>query len=406
MHLISSIKLSIVIPTYNRLDYLKKCLKSIEENANVSYEVIVVDGGSTDGTKEFLLAQPNNIKPIFDEKLEGCVRALNKGLRTVQGEYVCWLNDDMMVIENALTRMIDFLEDERHKKVGMGAFYYTVMDEGGKCSYDFIINSVAGIPYADCGMLKTSLMKELGYFDESFTKYSFDPDFSVRVWEKGLAVAGCKEAKLIHYQVWDETRSLFPSAGENSIGSKDGQVFWKKWENKLKDIRALIKDNFWSYLTEDQRCKFFFDEGVELERKKRFEEAEKLYIEALFFSEKIEILYRLGSMYQQQKRFKEAERMYLKILEVDDSRIEVLYNLGSMYQQSNETNKAIRIFNRVLHLETDRKDQYWAGACYHLGCIYKEKYDLSRAKKYFEDCLIWNPEHKAAMEEKSKIEKD
>jgi tetratricopeptide (TPR) repeat protein len=399
----------------------------------VNYEVIVVDGGSTDGTKEFLSAQPDNVKVIFDEKLEGAVKAFNKGLRAAQGEYVCWLNDDILVIENALDEMFNFLKDERHAKIGMGAFYYTIMDKDGRCSHNFIINDVAGIPYADQGMLRTSLMKEMGYFDESFFKYSFDPDFSMRVWERGLAVVGCKKAKFIHYQVLDETRNLFPSNGPNSIGTKDGQVFFKKWEGKLEAIRTLIKNEFWSLLTRDQKCNFFHAEGAEFEKEKRYKEAERMYLKALLFAEKIEVLcrleslyykqkrfkeaeelylktldayddtrveflYNLGSVYQQQKRLKEAERVYLKILEIDDSQIEVLYNLASVYQQSNRTEKAIRVFEKVLQLEGEGRDQYWAGACYHLGCLYKEKGNFSKAKRYFERCLRFNPDHKRAKE--------
>lgn len=84
---------SIVVPTYNRLSRLQCCIDKIRRNAVCPKEIIVVDGGSTDGTREWLAAQ-SDLRVILEAQREGAVAAFNKGFRIATGCYVMWLNDD------------------------------------------------------------------------------------------------------------------------------------------------------------------------------------------------------------------------------------------------------------------------------------------------------------------------
>jgi glycosyltransferase involved in cell wall biosynthesis len=84
---------SIVIPTYNRLGFLKRALSSVWAQTFTDFEVIVVDDGSTDGTTEWLAAQGARMRTITQAN-RGPGAARNLGTREARGEYVAFLDSD------------------------------------------------------------------------------------------------------------------------------------------------------------------------------------------------------------------------------------------------------------------------------------------------------------------------
>jgi glycosyltransferase involved in cell wall biosynthesis len=349
-----------VIPTYNRIEYLKRCLRSIKENTRVEHEVIVVDGGSNDGTREFLESQVN-VRPVLEGRPGGVVRAFNKGFGEAEGEYICWLNDDVVLEGCALDKMVDFLEDETQSMVGIGAFYFKTPGDPKASS----IQSVFGLPYANFGMMRTSLLRELGYWDECFVRGGGDPDLSLRVWEWGMVVAGCKGAHLVHLCVKDEMRSA-----NSGVLMRDDGVLEEKWSERVKATIRWAGSNreiFWRYLDRAGR---------------------------------VEFLFWCGKVYEEDGRLDWAERCYLEALDIDPARIDILYNLGSVYQRAGQMNKARDMFKEVLRLGAVVGGcRFLGGAYYHLGIIYKEYGDFSRARQYLKMCLEVIPDHKAARRE-------
>jgi glycosyltransferase involved in cell wall biosynthesis len=102
---------SIVIPTYNRLGYLRKAIDSCMglSESDIEREIIVVDDGSTDGTQDYLagLNDPQ-VRPIFQGD-KGPQEARNRGLNAAKGEYVKFLDDDDWLEPEALEREIGVL---------------------------------------------------------------------------------------------------------------------------------------------------------------------------------------------------------------------------------------------------------------------------------------------------------
>ncbi|MBO6088297.1 glycosyltransferase, partial [bacterium] len=93
-------KLSIITLTYNNLEYTRNFIKSLYENTK-DFELILVDNGSTDGTVEYLKSLPyNNIKFIFNEKNLGFPKGNNQGLEIAEGEYIGFLNNDILLSSN------------------------------------------------------------------------------------------------------------------------------------------------------------------------------------------------------------------------------------------------------------------------------------------------------------------
>lgn len=86
------IKFSVIIPTYNRLNYLKSCLKSVREQVTPPHEIIIVDDGSTDGTLDWVGQQGDCV--LLGQENGGPGAARNAGARRATGDYLAFLDSD------------------------------------------------------------------------------------------------------------------------------------------------------------------------------------------------------------------------------------------------------------------------------------------------------------------------
>jgi len=112
-------QISVITASYNMLGYIKRCRASVADQQGVEVEHIVADGGSTDGTPEWLAAVAQRVEPgkaapvpgpsfrFFSGKDAGMYDALNKGFDTASGEVVAWLNCDEQYLEGTLARVRD-----------------------------------------------------------------------------------------------------------------------------------------------------------------------------------------------------------------------------------------------------------------------------------------------------------
>lgn len=97
---------SVVIPTYNRLDFLKEAVKSVKEQSYRNFELIIVDDGSTDGTSEFL--KNTGVKLIIQEN-RGVSVARNAGIKAAKGRYITFLDSDDSWQKDKLKRQVEFM---------------------------------------------------------------------------------------------------------------------------------------------------------------------------------------------------------------------------------------------------------------------------------------------------------
>ena len=107
-------KLSIIIPTYNSATYIKQCLDSIYKNAlNIidSFEVIVVNDGSTDNTSDILNQyQFQNLK-IYTNSNHGVSYSRNYGIGKASGKYIMFVDSDDLLIENWFNIINKYLDN-------------------------------------------------------------------------------------------------------------------------------------------------------------------------------------------------------------------------------------------------------------------------------------------------------
>lgn len=119
--------LSIIIPTYNRRDWLKKAVESCLAISKIDVEIIVVDDGSNDGT-ELIVFDDDRVK-VFRQNKRGGNAARNLGIQHASGEYIKFLDDDDLVIATGVEQQF-LISKQDSISVSYGNFY--VIDETGK----------------------------------------------------------------------------------------------------------------------------------------------------------------------------------------------------------------------------------------------------------------------------------
>lgn len=194
---ISSKDLVILVATYNRLPQLSVVLESILSGTKCSHEVYVIDGGSTDGTVEYLREHPG-ITPVFQDKLVGAVRAYNRIWRQIESTYACWLSDDTEVVRGSLDLAVDILD--AHPELGMVGL--KMKDVKGPGSVQPYMGAVSehGILNCNHGVFRTEILRQVGYFNESYHTYFFDPDFTASILCAGHRVVMTRDVCILHHR--------------------------------------------------------------------------------------------------------------------------------------------------------------------------------------------------------------
>lgn len=224
---------SIIIVNWNARDELLKCLKSIyEETKQVSFEIIVVDNASSDGSSESVKERFPQVKVIDNTENKGFSKANNQGIKEAEGKYILLLNPDMLITDRAIEKLYYFIE--KHPEVG--AVGPKLLDQKGK----FVPSCLRSIPgpktalyrllnlgklfpkvkefnkynltYIDkdetqeveaisgaATLARREAIDQVGLLDESFFMYGEDLDWYYRFSKAGWKIYYVPEAVIIHY---------------------------------------------------------------------------------------------------------------------------------------------------------------------------------------------------------------
>lgn len=115
------IDLSIVIVSFNTVKLTDDCLASVQKSlkdSDVTYEIIIVDNVSTDGSKEMIAKKYPKVVLIKNKDNVGFGRANNQGMRIAKGEYILLLNSDTIVSNHAIEKLFDFTKKHPRSFVG------------------------------------------------------------------------------------------------------------------------------------------------------------------------------------------------------------------------------------------------------------------------------------------------
>src|SRR3990167_9509324 len=177
--------LSIIFGTYNRLRQLQRCVtESRKSRGDLPYEFVICDGGSTDGSREWLVAQQDVIF-LGDRTLDGAVTAYNRAFLCTRGNYLALLNDDCVPLESVLAEAVAMLEAAPN--IGQVAIPFdrqgrtTLAHQRGQpvASYSVLLTETARAVAAVCG----------GLWNPLYHTYGGDWELSCLIHERGWRVA-------------------------------------------------------------------------------------------------------------------------------------------------------------------------------------------------------------------------
>lgn len=242
---------SIVIANWNTRELLERCLTSIARaRGALSVETIVVDNASTDESVAMVRRRFPDVTLIVNATNTGFAAATNQGLSTGQGRYFLLLNSDTELTDQALTRIVDFMD--RRTDVGIAGGTLVGDDGMAQSSYaDFptlgseclsasgLGSRVFGPQYPSprlesgdpapavdwitgaCMLVRRAAVEAIGGMDESYWMYSEDTDWCFRARQKGWAIVYLPDVRVLH-------------AGGASTKQRRGEMVVRLYRSKVR----------------------------------------------------------------------------------------------------------------------------------------------------------------------------
>jgi GT2 family glycosyltransferase len=225
--------ISICIVSYHTRDLLHDCLSSIYKTVDsLSFEIVIVDNHSEDGTVEMLCSEFPNVRLLVNDHNAGYTRPNNQAIRESKGRYIVLLNPDTLVKPNTFVELLKFLET--HSEVGIvgpkvlnrdgtmqkqcrrsearpwdSFCYFSGLSRlfphdkrfaGYLMTYlDEDLTHEAEAVSGSCMMIRRRVIEQIGYQDENFFAYQEDTDYCRRARLVGWKVFYNPSAQIIHY---------------------------------------------------------------------------------------------------------------------------------------------------------------------------------------------------------------
>ncbi|MBI3558460.1 MAG: glycosyltransferase family 2 protein [Deltaproteobacteria bacterium] len=244
-----SLLASLVIPVFNQVKFTQDCLESIlRDSDRQPYEIIIVDNGSTDGTRQYLETKSRELDrsrdrliTICNETNLGVAPAWNQGLKAATGRTIGILNNDIVVTRGWYRSLLWAMD---YHRIGMISPYAA----GGPFDYDlegrsreFTRKNLGRLwpDYDFCAVVLTRKTYErIGLFDEKYLVGGYeDQDYALRLSEAGIRY-GVTGASFIHH-FGSQTLGEFKKRGDQHA-AHNRQYFMEKWKRDPSEGVASV----------------------------------------------------------------------------------------------------------------------------------------------------------------------
>jgi len=251
---------SIIIPTFNNLDYLKLCIKSIQQNSEYTHQIIPHVNIGEDGTCDFL--RDENIDFTFTKYNSGICEGMNTASKKSKFKYVLYSHDDFYFCPGW-----DVVLKNEIDAIGHNNFYLSgVMMNNGPIRFNAgsdiksfdenkVLNEYQNYNHYDFQgstwaphLLHRDLWEKVGGFSEEFFPGTgSDPDLNMKLWKEGVRIfKGVNNCKVYHFgSIVTRKYKNHPTIITES-GSKGGKIFLLKWGITIKFFKKF-------YLRSDQK---------------------------------------------------------------------------------------------------------------------------------------------------------
>ena len=234
-------EISVVLGSYNRKAFLKLTIESIRKELstfNLNGEIIVIDGGSIDGSVKWLLKQKDVLSIIqhnhgewkgseIENKSWGYF--INLGFKCAQAKYICMISDDCLIVPGAIKNGLNLVEEkiQNNEKIGGVAYYWRDVPGPNKYWVGSLFDNTYLINH---GIFVKFVLEELGYINEDDFKFYFaDSDLCLRMNEIGYKILLSENSFIEHY-----SHANFKQRKKNSLNTEDDRkYFLNKWNGKI-----------------------------------------------------------------------------------------------------------------------------------------------------------------------------
>lgn len=211
-------EVTVVIPNYNGIQFIENCLEALEKQKDApAFEVLVVDNGSTDGSRQLVQQKFPKVKLIALDQNYGFCRAVNVGIKAAITQYVVLLNNDTEVFEDFLKNLYQRITRSHRifsvSPMMIQSHHKELIDDAGDCycalgwafsrGKDKPVTDYEKLAYvtAACGgasIYRKQVFEEIGYFDETHFAYLEDVDVGYRARLYGYENVYEPKAKVYH----------------------------------------------------------------------------------------------------------------------------------------------------------------------------------------------------------------
>ena len=290
---------SILIPSYNNLEYLKNCIKSLKKNSKYSHQIIIHINEGTDGSLEYV--KENNLEYTFSNENIGMPKALNKSSELAKFDYILISHDDFYYCPGWDVELVNNVNFIGHNNfylsstmVGAGQVEFDAGQTVDNFDETKLLNNLEKIKTIDfqgttkCpGLIHKEVWKRVGGWSEEFSPTGGDDtDFAMKLWKINIRIfKGLGKSLAYHFgsiTTRKKDKSLF-----TYLGSRGNKIFLKKWGYNINFF-----ENFFLRSGLDKNKNLIFNEytGPLKEPKKDL----NFYVELIKGKFKIFYLYLVG----------------------------------------------------------------------------------------------------------------
>jgi GT2 family glycosyltransferase/SAM-dependent methyltransferase len=208
---------SIVIPVHNVWEQTRECLLSIQEHTPQNYEIVIVDNASTDETVPWLQGLDGELSAlhtIHNAENESYAHACNQGIEKACGEFIVIMNNDIVVTDGWLGKMLTAMERTGAGIVGPMSDYVAgaqhlndfVYQDNGQLAefarrvyYTELSNTIETQAVVGfCMLVKRDVFDQIGLFDEQFINGYEESDFCLRAGDAGFKIVVARDTFIHH----------------------------------------------------------------------------------------------------------------------------------------------------------------------------------------------------------------
>ena len=263
LHPASDFTCSIIIPTWNKVELTRQCLTALAAaTTDVSFEVIIVDNGSTDGTREFLSELKGDLQIILNDQNLGFAKACNQGARAARGRYILFLNNDTVPLGGWLKPLVEELSsDPQVAVVGSKLLYEDLTVQHAGVVFDRLrrpyhvyqrtngqhpavnVRREMNAVTAACMLVRREVFEAVGGFDEGFINGFEDIDLCLKVREANLRIVYQPRSVVLHLESKTPGRKQHDMENAKRLADR-----WKHWWWLTDEDSIYVPDGYKSVL--------------------------------------------------------------------------------------------------------------------------------------------------------------